>query len=86
MKFGHTRPLDSAPPVGRAPVFALPMDVLLNDHPALHIELAVTDPSPPLRICGGIIALRAENPDDKDTWLTFQIVSAHRSKISARGH
>ncbi len=77
LKFGHPHPLDSQPATSHGPVYALPMDVSMNDHHALHIQLFVTDPSPPLLLCGGIIGLRAENPDDKDTWLAFQIVTAH---------
>jgi len=79
LTFGHVRPLDTWSLPGHSPIFQVPMEVFLNDHHALALHLAVTDPTPPLLICGGIIGLRAENPGDKENWLTLQIISARHA-------
>ena len=67
-------------PTGQ-PVYYCPMVLVLNSHPALNLTLVVTAPHPPLLTCAGVIGVLAEKPDDKDTYLTLRIVSAHRSRI-----
>lgn len=66
---GWGLPSDSA-------VYALPGILSLNDHEALALTLIVTAPRPPLLVCGGIVGLLAENPDDAENYLTMRIISA----------
>lgn len=60
-----------------SPLYALPVAVALNQHPALALTLVVTAPHPPFLTCGGIVGFLAENPDKKEDYLTLRIVSAH---------
>jgi hypothetical protein len=60
-----------------APVYTLPIAVTLNQHDALNATLLITDPHPPLLACGGIIGFLAENPDDKEDYMTLRVISAH---------
>jgi hypothetical protein len=59
------------------PVYDFPMNLTINQHPALDFKLVVTAPRPPLLACGGIIGMIAEKPGDRNTLLTFRIISAH---------
>jgi hypothetical protein len=61
------------------PVYHLPLQVDLNDHPALRLTMVVTAPHPPLLACGGIIGMLAERPSEKETYLTLRILSARLS-------
>jgi hypothetical protein len=63
----------------RPPAFYFPLELDLNKHHALDVTMVVTDPRPPLLACGGVIALLAEKPGDKETYLTLRIISARRS-------
>lgn len=64
------------------PVYFLPMRIKLNGHDALDVTLAVTAPRSPLLACGGVIGLLAQNPADKNNYLTMQIISARRGSSS----
>jgi hypothetical protein len=61
---------------GDAPVYTLPMSIDLNGQPAINATLLVTDPRPPLLGCGGIVGFIAENPVDKQNYMTLQVISA----------
>lgn len=61
---------------GDAPVYTLPMSIELNGQPAINSTLLVTDPRPPLLGCGGIVGFIAENPVDKQNYMTLQVISA----------
>jgi hypothetical protein len=61
----------------RSSLYALPVQVSLNNHPALTLTMIVTDPHPPFLVCGGIVGFLAENPDDPENYLTLRIVNAH---------
>jgi hypothetical protein len=61
---------------GDTPVYTLPMSIDLNGQPAINATLLVTDPRPPLLGCGGIIGFIAENPVDKQNFMTLQVISA----------
>ena len=61
---------------GHAPVYELPLYLTLNGEPAINATLFVTDPHPPLLTCGGIIGFLAENPLDKENYMTLRIISA----------
>ncbi|HUE36014.1 MAG TPA: hypothetical protein VMO20_01385 [Candidatus Acidoferrum sp.] len=66
-----------------APVYKLPLSLTLNGEPAINAMLFVTDPHPPLLTCGGIIGFLAEDPVDKENYMTLRIISA-RSGESGR--
>ena len=59
-----------------SPVYALPLSVELNGQPAINATLLITDPRPPLLGCGGIVGFIAENPLDKQNYMTLQVISA----------
>jgi hypothetical protein len=59
------------------PVFSMPCDVMINNRLSVALTLVVTSPRRPLLACGGIIGLLAENADDKENYLTLQVISAH---------
>jgi hypothetical protein len=68
-----------------SPVYSLPTVLTINNHRALTVTLIVTAPRPPLLACGGIIGLLAENPADKENYLTLRLISAHcQSGLSAK--
>lgn len=60
-----------------APVYSLPAELTINQHPALALTFLVTAPRPPLLVCGGIIGFLAENPADEQNYLTLRLISAH---------
>ena len=62
-----------------SPVYYMPNGVEINHNPALELTLAVTAPRPPLLACGGIIGFLAENPVDKENYLTLRVISARRA-------
>ena len=57
-------------------VFYLPLLAEINDQPALRLTFVVTSPDPPLLPCAGVVALLAERPGDKYTFLTVHVLSA----------
>ncbi len=61
-----------------AGVYFAPMHLELNKHRALDATLVVTSPRPPLLPCGGVVGFIAQNPAEKEIYLTLQIVSARR--------
>lgn len=61
-----------------SPVYCMPHKVEINHRPALELSLLVTAPRPPLLACGGIVGFLAENPVDKENYLTLRVVSARR--------
>jgi hypothetical protein len=64
---------------GNEPVYYFPMSFSINDHHALDLTFLVTAPHPPMLECGGIVGLLAENPADKENYLTLRVISAHHS-------
>jgi hypothetical protein len=66
--------------IGHAPVYYFPVSLDLNNQPALKLTLVVTAPKPPLLGCGGIVAMLAEKPGEKETYLTLRIISARRTR------
>ncbi len=61
----------------RQSVYTLPMQITLNQRPALYATLLVADPHPPLLACGGIVGFLAQNPDDAENYMTLRVISAH---------
>lgn len=82
---GIGRPRDRVGPIAlpgweelsHAPLYTMPVEVSLDKHPALKLTLIVTDPHPPFLLCGGIVGFLAENPKEKDNYLTLRVISAH---------
>lgn len=64
------------------PAYNLPVTLEINKHRALNITFVATSPRPPLRPCAGVIALLAEKPGDKHTYLTLRIISARRAALA----
>jgi hypothetical protein len=60
------------------PIYNLPLVLELNKHPALNITFVATAPRPPLLPCAGVVALLAEKPGHKETYLALRILSARR--------
>jgi len=63
---------------GNGPAYYFPMSLELNKQPALRLTFVVTSPKSPLLGCGGIVGMLAEKPDEKETYLTFRVISARR--------
>jgi hypothetical protein len=59
------------------PCYDLPLGFWVNDQPALLVTFVVAPPRPPMLSCGGIVGLVAERPEDKETYLSLRIISAH---------
>lgn len=66
-----------------SPVYRMPNAIEINHHPALELTLIVTAPHPPLLACGGIVGFLAENPVDKENYLTLRVVSAQHGAAIA---
>ena len=77
----HLSPADAAEwgVSGHPEAYYCPMTLLLNAHPSLELTLVVTAPDPPLLSCAGVLGLLAENPVDKQVYLSLRIVSARFS-------
>jgi hypothetical protein len=58
-------------------LYALPVAITLNKHPALTLTMIVTASHPPFLVCGGIVGFLAENPDDPENYLTLRVINAH---------
>jgi hypothetical protein len=64
-----------------ASAYHFPIDLHLNDHPALNLTFVVTSPQPPLLASAGVVGLLAEKPDDPEKYLTLRILSARRTSF-----
>ena len=60
------------------PVYNVPLVLELNKHHALDITFVATAPRSPLLPCAGVVALLAEKPGQKETYLSLRILSARR--------
>jgi len=80
---GHIAPADSADwgVSGHPSAWYLPMQLELNGKLALNLTFVVTDPSPPLLPCAGVVGFLAQKPDDPETYLTFRVISATRAPL-----
>ena len=63
-----------------APAYLFPLNLDLNDHPALNLTFVVTSPNPPLLASAGVVGLLAENPSGPEKYLTLRILSARLRK------
>lgn len=59
-----------------ADAYAVPIVIEVNDESALHAELLVTAPDPPLHLCGGITAIRATHPTDAELEMSMVLLAA----------
>jgi hypothetical protein len=55
--------------------YELPINLTLNRQPALHLTFVAAPPQPPLLACAGVWEMMAENPRDKDLYLTMRVIS-----------
>ena len=69
---------------GQPPAYYCPMTLMLNQHRSLELTLVVSAPDPPLLACGGVLGLLAENPEDKQVYMSLRIVSASRCEPADR--
>lgn len=65
-------------PCVSGPVYRLPLHIGVNDHPQLELELEVAAAAPPLRLSGGILALRGSGLRDPERRVTFELLAARR--------
>lgn len=64
-----------------AAAWYFPWLIRLNGQPGLKITLVVTEPQRPLLICGGVVAVLAEEIGDEQTYMTLRVVSARNSAV-----
>ncbi len=62
------------------PAYYFPLELKLNDRPAMKVTFVVTAPRSPLLACGGILGFLAERYSDKQTYLTLWVISARRAQ------
>lgn len=66
------------PPLGFAglgPCFIVPFTFSVQGAPALDCTILVVEDRPPLRMCGGIVALVAKSPERPDTRLIVRVLA-----------
>lgn len=68
-------------------VYRLPLVLLVNDAPALQVELFVGEAAPPFALCGGVLGAIARHPTEPGVELSLQLLSARRGTAAptARG-
>jgi hypothetical protein len=66
-----------------APIYEIPMVLMLNDHPSLEFIMIVTAPRPPLLTSAGIIGVIAQKPGKKEPELTIRIISGRLAGTTA---
>jgi len=77
----------SEPPLGFAGVgrcYVVPFTFSINGKAALECTMLVTEPRPPLRLCGGIVAIVAEVPGRSDVRLIVRVLAARPGAAPAR--
>jgi hypothetical protein len=67
------------------PVHSVPWTVSINNKPVVNIQMLVTEPSPPLLACGGIIDMMVSNPDDRENYFTVRVISARYQPADKAG-
>lgn len=60
------------------PVYELPVELRLNDVPALRTKILVTEPRSPLNLSAGILAIDAFQPSDPDARVSIRVIAARR--------
>ncbi|MBE2214374.1 MAG: hypothetical protein IAE82_10925 [Opitutaceae bacterium] len=60
--------------IGRC--FVVPFTFSINGEPALECSMLVTEPRPPLRMCGGIVAVVADVPGRSDVRLIVRVLAS----------
>lgn len=75
------------PPLGFAgigPCYVVPFTFSINGKAALECTMLVAEPRPPLRLCGGIVAIVAEVPGRSDVRLIVRVLAARPGVAPAR--
>lgn len=70
-------------PGGVASIYRVPLQLAVNDEPALDLELDVAAADPPLRLAGGILALRGVSCRGPERRVTFELLAARRGPAGA---
>jgi hypothetical protein len=70
---------------GAGPCWRLPIDVAVNDTPALRAELVVAAADPPRALCAGIVAAVARHPVDPGIAFTAVLLAARRGPVTLVG-
>lgn len=75
------RATQTVPPIAEMPhgaVWRVPIDLLVNDSPALVAELVVGTSRPPFGVGGGILGAIARHPSDPDVEFEVLLLAARR--------
>lgn len=70
-------------PSASGPIHRLPLQLTVNDAPALDLSLEVTRTDPPLRLSGGILALRGVACRGAERSVTLELRAARRGPPGA---
>lgn len=79
-RFADCVRLDATPsplPAGE-PAWLVPVDLEINDRPALYCHLLVGNPAPPFHLCGGILGVDATRPSDPELRFRLVLLGARR--------
>lgn len=63
--------------------YELPVELEVNDQPALRCKFFVTDPDSPLNLCAGVLAITAWHPRQPATRLQLRLLAARRKPEGA---
>ena len=61
-----------------APVYRMPLKLLIGGEDALDCSLSVTDPRPPLRTCAGILEISASSPQKIGIRVAIRVIATRR--------
>jgi hypothetical protein len=78
MPFRDSVPATAVPaPLPPQPhAFVIPLRVDVNGSPALFADVLATDPRRPFSLCGGMVAVAAHHPTDRDLHFDVQLLAA----------
>jgi hypothetical protein len=63
---------------GELPTWEVPVEVTINDAPALRSIVVATEPRSPWNLCAGIVALTAVHPHDPQVTFSMRLLAARR--------
>ncbi|MEO6593962.1 MAG: hypothetical protein ABIP94_04340 [Planctomycetota bacterium] len=62
------------------PAWQLPVELRVNDAPALRSLVVVTDADSPWSLCAGVVAISAAHPTDPDVTFAMRLLAARRGR------
>jgi len=65
----------------QTPCYTYPLTLRVNEQPAMTVTFVVAPPRPPLLECAGLVAFLAEKPNDKETYMLLQVISARHCDV-----